>query len=408
MMDNLHFLLHQTQIFLYNLCGFLFFVAVMQFRLPLSVLSPLCDTVMRFASKNSTLPILQNMYRDITDGVMTLKATDMEKYCLITTPVTAQGTWSWTVNAKLLVDILHVCADGDIAIAYNWDTETLTLTSGKDTFSIKTLPASDYVALPTLTDAQRIDISCSSIARGINKVWFACMEKSYTPIYGWMYVWTKTDDQGNSRLYFVGTDTQLLAEYALVLPSLPSIKVSIPKSSALDIAHVASWLVSDDTDPLSTMHVWSNLLGWETRIGQTTIYISTITIQGNFPDYHNPKIMPPTYASSLTLETALFDKQLRKIDILAKDNKKHVFLGIEDGLLKLSTGKVDKGDSVAYVSCTQEWNIPHVCLFTKHLADVCKIINGRMTLGFVDETTPVKMLDPSDPSFIAIARPIKI
>ncbi|MCS6982937.1 MAG: DNA polymerase III subunit beta [Candidatus Absconditabacterales bacterium] len=381
---------------------------MMQFRLPLSVLSPLCDTVMRFASKNSTLPILQNMYRDITDGVMTLKATDMEKYCLITTPVVAQGTGSWTVNAKLLVDILHACADGDIGIAYNADTETLIISSGKDTFSIKTLPASDYVALPTLTEAQHINISCSSLARGINKVGFACIEKSYTPIYGGIYLWTKTDDQGTNRLYFVGTDTQLLAEYSLTLDSTTSIKVSIPKSSALDIAHVAAGLVSDDIDPLSTLHVGSNLLGRETSIGQTTIYISTITIQGNFPDYHNPKIMPPTYRSSLLLETALFEKQLRKIDILAKDNKKHVFLSIDEGLLKLSTGKVDKGDSVAYVTCTQEGDIPHICLFTKHLADVCKIINGRMILGFNDETTPVKMLDPADPAFVAIARPIKV
>jgi DNA polymerase III sliding clamp (beta) subunit (PCNA family) len=65
---------------------------MMQFSLPLSVLTPLCDTVMRFASKNSTLPILQNVYREIVDGVMTLKATDMEKYCLITTPVVAKGS----------------------------------------------------------------------------------------------------------------------------------------------------------------------------------------------------------------------------------------------------------------------------------------------------------------------------
>jgi DNA polymerase III sliding clamp (beta) subunit (PCNA family) len=118
--------------------------------------------------------------------------------------------------------------------------------------------------------------------------------------------------------------------------------------------------------------------------------------------------MPPTYRSSLTLETGLFEKQLRKIDILAKDNKKHVFLSMDEDLLKLSTGKVDKGDSVAYVTCTKEGDIPHVCLFTKHLADVCRIINGRMILGFTDETTPVKMLDPSDPAFVAIARPIKV
>jgi DNA polymerase III sliding clamp (beta) subunit (PCNA family) len=69
-----------------------------------------------------------------------------------------------------LVDILHACSAGDIDIAYNTDTEMLTLSSGKDTFSIKTLPASDYVALPTLTDAQRIHIPCSSLARAITKV----------------------------------------------------------------------------------------------------------------------------------------------------------------------------------------------------------------------------------------------
>ncbi|MBQ5945168.1 hypothetical protein IKO18_00070 [bacterium] len=48
------------------------------------------DIASRFVSRNSTLPILQNIYLKASIDTLTIRATDMEKYIEIEQPCTVQ------------------------------------------------------------------------------------------------------------------------------------------------------------------------------------------------------------------------------------------------------------------------------------------------------------------------------
>ena len=64
------------------------------------------DIASRFVSKNSTLPILQNIYLKASIDTLLIRATDMEKYIEIEIPCQVQLEGAITVNAKTFLDIL--------------------------------------------------------------------------------------------------------------------------------------------------------------------------------------------------------------------------------------------------------------------------------------------------------------
>ena len=78
-----------------------------------------------------------------------------------------------------------------INFSYNADKDTLVIKTAKDTFSLKTLPASDYVALPSINEPQRIPMLAADFARGVEKVSFAIQEKAFTPIFTGVYLRSK-------------------------------------------------------------------------------------------------------------------------------------------------------------------------------------------------------------------------
>ena len=64
------------------------------------------DIASRFVSKNSTLPILQNIYLQASIDALLIRATDMEKYIEIEIPCQVQLEGAITINAKTFLDIL--------------------------------------------------------------------------------------------------------------------------------------------------------------------------------------------------------------------------------------------------------------------------------------------------------------
>ena len=59
----------------------------MKLTIEVSLLSEMLDLASKFIAKSSTLPILENVYIAIVNNELILKATDMEKYILITLPI---------------------------------------------------------------------------------------------------------------------------------------------------------------------------------------------------------------------------------------------------------------------------------------------------------------------------------
>ncbi len=166
---------------------------VMKISLELSKVLGLLDIASRFVSKNSTLPILQNIYLKASIDSLLIRATDMEKYIEVELPCAVQIEGSITVNAKMFLDILKTIESETAEFSVNQQTSIMTIKTTKDTFDINGISASEYVALPEVPQENSFMLDTTIFSKGTEKVEYAITEKSFSPILTGMLMKSKTE-----------------------------------------------------------------------------------------------------------------------------------------------------------------------------------------------------------------------
>ncbi len=152
----------------------------MKLVIEVSLIADMLDLASRFIAKSSTLPILQNVYLQVQNNELIIKATDMEKYILVTLPIDKWDEGGITVDAKTLYEIIKTIEEPSVELAVAND--ILTITTAKDAFNIKGISIQEFVALPEIQAIQTISIPVSDFTTGISKVEFAVLEKNFSPV----------------------------------------------------------------------------------------------------------------------------------------------------------------------------------------------------------------------------------
>lgn len=194
------------------------------------------DLVTRFVSKHATLPILENIYLSASIDSLTLKGTDMEKHIQLTIPATVNQEGSVTVNAKTLQNIMKTIDDDQVELIVGSD-DSLTIKSVKDTFTIKGISSSEYVALPEVQSDKNTTIDTNTLINGISKIEYTISEKNFSPVLTGLLVSIR--DQENAHITFAGSDSFRLAEYkSPVIGDNTPFTVIIPKTNIVDLQKV--------------------------------------------------------------------------------------------------------------------------------------------------------------------------
>lgn len=379
----------------------------MKLSLEVSLLSELLDLSSRFIAKSSTLPILQNIYIAVSNNELTLKATDMEKYILITLPIDKGDEGGITVDAKTFTEIMKTIEDDTIELTVS-NNDMLTITSTKDSFTIKWLPLQEFVALPELKDPKTINIPVNSFTNGVSKVEFAVLEKNFSPVFTGVVMTTKQEDK-NNQLVFVGTDSYRLAEYKTPYDGeFQDFKLIIPKSSINDIKRVGDYCLSKQQNNNVKIHYANNMILCEFTVGNMNIKTNSLLIQGNFPDYDNEKIVPKNFNTTITVDSSATEKAIRKIGILTKDNNNFIHIVSQDTFLDITSGTTDLGNANTTIASIVNGPEIDVGLNGKHIVDFLKIAwSDRINMHFVNNTSPIVMTEPDGTGYKYIIRPVK-
>ncbi len=137
----------------------------MKVTLEVAVLQEAMDLVSRFVSRHATLPILESVYRKASIGTILFRATDMEKYIEIELPAKLNDEGALTVNAKTFADILRTIDDDHITMVIEESKDMMKIRSASDEFKIRGIPATEYVAVPTVQSDHPVMIDASSFSK---------------------------------------------------------------------------------------------------------------------------------------------------------------------------------------------------------------------------------------------------
>lgn len=363
--------------------------------------------VVRFISKNTTLPILQNVYLQITNDTLLVRATNMEKYVEITRKVENTVDGSLTIEAKTLFDIVKSITEEYIEMKADNENDMLTVKTSKDIFKLKWIPATEYVALPELQSTKNFFIDANILSTWFRKVSFAVLEKNFSPLFTGIYIHTKKESDWN-KVCFVWTDSFVLTEYKTdIEEDLWDLSVIIPKQASSDIEYIAS-LYWDDENNKIKFELSSNLIWIECDYNDMNIKMMSILIQWTFPDYENENIMPKEFNITVNVDSKKFDSEIKKVWILSTNNKNLVSLNIHDDKIHILAWKQDRWTWDTWINIQKEWEDISLYLNWKYFNDYIRELNSdSVKLNIVNNVMPIVVTNDDEPNYKMIVRPLK-
>lgn len=334
------------------------------------------------------------------------RATDMEKYIEVEIPARIDDEWSLTVHAKTFADILRTIEDDTLTLVLEESQDQLTISSLSDTFKIKWIPASEYVAVPDVQSDTHITLDPHQFSQGIAKVEYAVTEKNFSPVLTWVYMRIKQYEDAK-KLVFVGTDSFRLAEYKVdVDGATPDTAVIVPKMHINDIKKVIDYAIAKEVQTMS-MKSSDNMVSFGFVHEHMTIHCTSLLIQGNFPDYENENIMPTTWNTKILLDASQLEKSIKKIAILTRDINNFINVRGEGDVVYMNSGDTDMWHGKTQLTSLIEWSSFAFGVNGKYIADFLRVVRSdEVIMRVIDAEKPLIFKDKDDEQFTYVVRPL--
>ena len=372
----------------------------MKFKVDKKNLLQALELASRFVSRNSTLPILENVAIIGTIDKLELKATDMNKYIHLTLPAEIESEWGITVNAKMLLDAIKVSDGEEILMEGKDDGSLLTIYSGPDKFEFKGISINEYVAIPEMENENTLELETEILSKWIERVESSIPEKSFTTIITGMLLKWKND-----FLSFVWTDSFRLAEYKIPYSLNSEFELVIPKHTLSEIKKVSDLAIADENQNVMVKYD-NKMISFFYKVGDFDILIKTNLIAGQYPDYE--RIILPSYNFKMIIDKNTLEKAIRKVSLFSKDISYFVkFIPDEDKLI-VSSGETDLWEWVTQIPAIFEWDAISFWINGKSILDFLKYVEWEeVVFNVFDAEKPVLIKDQGDEGYRFVIRPLK-
>ena len=363
------------------------------------------DIAAKFVSKNSTLPILQNIYLKASIDSLLIRATDMEKYVEIEIPCEVQIEGAITINAKTFLDILKTIESENIELSVDQKTNIMTIKTPKDTFDINGIAASEYVALPEVPQENSFVLDTLAFSKGIDHVEYAVTEKSFSPVLTGVLMKTGKWDASN-KLIFVGTDSFRLSEYRVNHTNASDFSLIMPKALVNDMRTVVNFAIGKEVADMKVNYS-ENLIAFSFVIEDIKIIATSLLIQGNFPEYEREEVLPTQFVTKVMLDKNECEKAIRKIWILTRDINNFIQIETKDSKVGISSGKTDKGAGITELAAIIDGEPLTFAVNGRYISDFIKNMESdTLVFNIINSQKPVVLMDKDEENNRYVVRPL--
>ena len=363
------------------------------------------DIAAKFVSKNSTLPILQNIYLKASIDSLLIRATDMEKYVEIEIPCEVQIEGAITINAKTFLDILKTIESENIELSVDQKTNIMTIKTPKDTFDINGIAASEYVALPEVPQENSFVLDTLAFSKGIDHVEYAVTEKSFSPVLTGVLMKTGKWDASN-KLIFVGTDSFRLSEYRVNHTNASDFSLIMPKALVNDMRTVVNFAIGKEVADMKVNYS-ENLIAFSFVIEDIKIIETSLLIQGNFPEYEREEVLPTQFVTKVMLDKNECEKAIRKIWILTRDINNFIQIETKDSKVVISSGKTDKGAGITELAAIIDGEPLTFAVNGRYISDFIKNMESdTLVFNIINSQKPVVLMDKDEENNRYVVRPL--
>jgi len=356
--------------------------------------------VQSVVERRNTIPILSNVLMRGEKGRLALAATDMDIEIVETTPADIARDGTATVPAHTLYDIVRKLREGaQVQIESSGDRGTVTLRSGRSTFTLATLPADDFPALSSGDLPHRFSLAADALRRMIDRTRFAISTEETRYYLNGIYLHA-TDANATPMLRAVATDGHRLARVEMALPDgasgMPG--VIVPRKTVNELRK----LIDEVEEPITI-----GLSDAKIRFAFDDAVLTSKLIDGSFPEYE--RVIPTGNDKVMEVPRQQFFEAVDRVSTITSDKTRAVKLAVDGKGLTLSATSPETGTAQEEVEVAYDSQAIEIGFNARYLLDIVQQIDGEdARFAMADAGSPTLVQDRDDPSALYVLMPMRV
>lgn len=350
--------------------------------------------VSHVASKNVTLPILNNILIRAHSDRLEFSATNLE--IGITTSIRGKidAPGVYTVPAKLLHDYVSVLPEGNIS--FELTDHGFKVTSERSHTLIKGAPAEDFPVIPAFESKHTISSSGVELRNALSQVMFAAATDEMRPEISGVF----HHIQANT-ITLVATDSYRLAEKKVACHNQGKVEnsVIVPLNTLSEVVRI----IGEEDQPVEISFGESQI-----QYQYADVTLISRLVEGNYPDYQ--QIIPSNSDHQVGIEVMELTNVIKAASLFCKPGINDVTLsfGGENKQLTVSAANSQSGENTSTVNATVTGGSVSIVFNYRYLLDGLAALEAdSVTIGLTNSTSPGLLTPDGDDTYRYIIMPIR-
>lgn len=342
------------------------------------------QAISRVINSKNSLPILDCFLMELTDGTLSITASDSETTLTTSLEVNENdGDGRFAVASKTILDALKEIPEQPLTFEINTSTMEIGVQYQNGKYNLIGQNADEYPQAPALgTNAVHVTIGSQVVLVGINRSLFATADDELRPVMNGIYFDITTED-----ITFVASDGHKLVrnktysahgdeKAAFILPKKPAtlLKNLLPKEQG-DVQ-----IDFDDRNAVFSLENYS---------------MTCRLIEGRYPNYNS--VIPQGNPHRATIDRQMFISALRRVSVFSSAASSLIKLRLGSNLIQISAQDIDFSTSAEETFiCQYEGNPMSIGFKSTFLIDILNNISSQEVV-----------MELNDPSRAGVVVPVE-
>ncbi len=329
------------------------------------------SVVERIVSKNTSLPILNNILLKTENGRLKVSATNLEIGINYFIGSKIDEVGQIAVPARVFSDFIGNVTDEKVSITTK--NNILSIDSEKYKTQILSFDAKDFPLIPKIKDNFFCKISAKTLKDSIATVFDSVAISESRPELAGVYV-----NFNKNNTVFAATDSFRLTEKIVNLKNEEEQSMILPRNTATELVRILN-----DLDGEIRLYMNDNQIAF---VNDDLEIISRV-IDGNYPDYK--KVIPEKFISRVLVDKEDLEKNVRLTGIFSSNISDIKLKCLENKLYLLSKNS-DKGEIEAETEGILKNDPFEISLNYHYLLDGLKVIDtNKAIIEFTGQNSPL-------------------
>ncbi len=347
--------------------------------------------------KRSTLPILSNVLLDVSNGKLTITATDLDLifiHQISNIEILEEG--KTTTSASIMYDIVRKISSGKKINFSNSSENKLQLESEKSLFNLNCINASEFPLTDENFNKNEFVINSKHFLKLLNKCKFS-ISNDETRHYLTGIFFHQTQIEDKIFLTAAATDSHRMSISKIRLKNkIEFDSIILPKKTIFQLCSI----LEDFDGDIKISNIKSKI---KFEINDS-ILISKL-IDGKFPNY--AQVIPKENQKKLEVDLKSFLNSVDRVASVSLDKKDGVKFSLSKDTLNLSVNNTNSGDGKESLSVKFDDELD-ISFNSRYLIDVASQLDGeKIEIYLKDSGLPALIKDPADFDSIFVVMPMK-